>query len=129
MRFEIIDKDDLVLVLTKAGGKDGVKALKQGLHEEAQIIMRNSQKIVPVDSGTLRRSGQVNNPVEEGSRISVTLGYGGAAKAYALIQHENLFYSHKEGQQAKYLETPFNRQQPKIRENLIRRLRRILDKG
>lgn len=129
MRFQIIDKDGLVDAFTRAGGQEGVKALKQGLHEEAQIIMRNSQRIVPVDSGTLRRSGQVNEPIEEGSRISVTLGYGGAASAYALIQHENLFYGHKEGQQAKYLETPFFQQRPKLEANLANRIRRILSKG
>lgn len=60
------------------------------LRAEAEDIMLKSKRDhVPVDQGTLRASGQVAEPVIRGSMVSVELGYGGAASAYALAVHEH----------------------------------------
>ncbi len=76
------------------------------IYEEGNAIMAVSRHLVPVETGTLRASGFVDMPHVEGMTVSVELGYGGAASAYAMIQHERMDYRHRVGQ-AKYLEQPF----------------------
>lgn len=99
--------DELRDKLTKAR-KDAVKDLGRALFVEGNRIMTVSKRdFVPVDQGTLRGSGHVRQPHIRGTRAEVTLGYGGAASAYALVQHERLDYAHDVGQ-AKYLERPVN---------------------
>lgn len=64
-------------------------ALANALTVEAEAIMANSKKYhVPVDTGTLRASGRVMPPEIKGGVVSIELGYGGAASAYALPVHE-----------------------------------------
>jgi hypothetical protein len=125
--IELVGAEDLAKILALAGAK-AVPALKQALTEEAQIVFRNSQRLVPVDTGTLRRSGIIIPVRERGNLIEVAMGYGGAASSYALRQHENLQYRHKKGQQAKYLETPLFSRADKLLGNIKRRMERILSK-
>lgn len=126
IKIELMGAPELARTLATAG-LQGVRALKQALNEEGQIAFRNSQRLVPVDTGTLRRSGILLLAREKGSSmIEVVMGYGGAASAYALKQHENLSYRHKEGQQAKYLEEPVKARQEKLSQNIQRRMQRIL---
>lgn len=77
------------------------------LYAEAETGIMNPSKsrYVPVDTGTLRASGMVEAPEISKDAVSVTMGYGGAASAYALRQHEDLSYHHTVGG-PKYLETP-----------------------
>jgi hypothetical protein len=75
------------------------------LYDAASKIMADSAREVPVETGTLRASGFVQKPVSDGGGWSVTMGYGGLAKAYALIQHEGDF-SHPRGGKRKYLYDP-----------------------
>jgi hypothetical protein len=65
--------------------KQQMKALKI---EGERIMTDSKQNYVPVDKGTLRSSGIVSDPVKEGDTISISLGYGGAAAAYATALHE-----------------------------------------
>lgn len=99
-------------------GEKAKARLAAGLYKEAQDILSESQPLVPVDTGALRASGYVAEPVIEGDKITVELGYGGPAaqinpktgestQGYALIVHENLESHHPVGQ-ALYLSTPFN---------------------
>lgn len=128
IKIELVGAKELAEILATAGAK-AVPALKQALNEEGQIAFRDSQRIVPVDTGTLRRSGVLVPAREKGtSMIEVVMGYGGAASAYALKQHENLNYRHREGKQAKYLEEPVMKRQVKLSENIKRRVKRILSK-
>lgn len=71
-----------------------------------RIITASKQSYVPVDLGALRASGFVAPPIQEGSRISVEMGFGGPSAPYAVVQHEDLTLRHTVGQ-AKYLEIPF----------------------
>ncbi len=60
--------------------------------------MRRSKRFVPVDTGTLKSSGQVTTrPVRIGSDLVVVAYYGGAAADYAERQHEVLYYRHRVG--------------------------------
>lgn len=89
----------------QAAGNRGSKLLAQGLYREAEEIMTLSKTLVPVETGTLRDSGFVDPPVTSGNVVTVRLGYGGEAEAYALKQHEDLTLHHPNGQ-AKFLEKP-----------------------
>ncbi len=63
--------------------------LGRALYREAERIMADSkQHHVPVDLGTLKGSGHVQLPVVSGTRVVVTMGYGGAASGYAVYLHE-----------------------------------------
>lgn len=62
------------------------------IYLEAQIIMTEAKRRCPVarDGGTLRASGTVGFPVRgPGRKISVEMGFGGAAEAYAVAVHEH----------------------------------------
>lgn len=90
------------------------------MYQEAQIEMTESKRRCPVSPlpapkgvipGTLRDSGKVARPERKGTHISVTMGYGGAAEDYAVVQHENLDFHHTTGQ-AKFLESVINESRP-----------------
>jgi hypothetical protein len=85
------------------------KAAMRALKQEAVILKGRSQALCPVESGTLRDSCVI----EEGDDY-VTVGYGGAASAYAARQHENMSYHHDVGQ-AKYLEKPATEMEEEIK--------------
>lgn len=109
--------------ILEAYAEKAIQPLAAGLYREAQGIMAASKPLVPVDTGSLRASGYVEEPVItgtsfEGKRITVNFGYGGVASKinpktgeptgkYALIVHENLEAFHKVGI-PKFLEIPFN---------------------
>lgn len=75
------------------------------LLQEAEKIMTESKRQCPVDLGNLRDTGHVTEPEVSGGHVSVTLGYGGPAAPYAIVQHERLDFQHKVGK-AKFLEDP-----------------------
>jgi hypothetical protein len=64
-------------------------AFGQALRTEAEHIMAESKNRVPFDTGTLSGSGRVFPTEVRRGRVSVELGYGGAASAYALAVHEH----------------------------------------
>lgn len=96
-----------------------VPAAAQAMYELGNEVMNESKAdYVPVDTGTLRDSGQVDMEID-GSTITVILGYGGAAKDYAVIQHEDLTLHHTHGQ-AKFLETPMLAKAPEVQSRLFK---------
>lgn len=93
------------------------------LYRVANRIFAESQREVPVDTGTLRASGHVTLPEQRGAELAVTIGYGGAAQAYAFIVHERLDAFHAPPTKAKYLEDPVNRERDRFREDMGAELR------
>lgn len=102
-------------------------------------IMRASQDAVPVDLGTLRDSGFVDQPDIDAHSVSVRMGYGGAAKAYALAVHENPSQHDppswggrkvvpRPGGQGgpKYLERPFREHQDDVTRLVAKAIRKAL---
>lgn len=97
----------------------------KGLYLAAENILEMATRIVPLNEGTLMRSGLVTLD-EGGARTRVATdghlyhegGEGNLGRSqvaavsydtpYAVKQHEELDYQHQRGRQAKYLETPFN---------------------
>lgn len=120
---------EVVSMLKKIAGRfpDRVAA---AIYQEAQIEMTESKRRCPVSPlpaprgvvpGTLRDSGQVGRPERQGNNISVTLGYGGAAEDYAVVQHENLDFHHTTGE-AKFLESVLNESRPYMAGRIARRV-------
>ena len=79
----------LAQALTALGDR-AVQAAGGALYREGRRIMAVARARVPVDMDTLRSSGIVQPPVVDGTRVGVTLGFGGAAKTYALFVHEGI---------------------------------------
>lgn len=90
--------------LGRAGDKVQTAA-KAAIYREASAIIVDSVPLVPWDEGTLRGSHVVLPPVPSGGGWSVVFGYGGAASAYAEVQHERTDFNHPRGGQAHYLLT------------------------
>jgi len=105
MSFSLSGTQELGRALERLGAQAHQAAAAE-LYLEAEAVMADSKEnFVPVDLGILRNSGYVAPPAVNGSEIVVELGYGGAAKDYAWIQHEREDFHHDVGQ-AKYLERP-----------------------
>lgn len=87
-------------------GSAGLQALAAALYQRGEAIMADSkEQFVPVDTGALRGSGYVTQPVINASEAAVELGYGGPSIDYAVVVHENPEAHHPIGQW-KYLEAP-----------------------
>lgn len=57
-------------------GAKVIEGVSAGLYSCGTSIMATSQALVPVDTGTLKRSGEVEQPIVDGHSVSVTLGFG-----------------------------------------------------
>lgn len=79
--------------IVRTGGASAVR-------DCANLLLDESRKQVPVDIGTLSRSGMVS---AEG--LQATVSYD---TPYAVVQHEKLSLRHQRGRKAKYLEDPCN---------------------
>ena len=83
-----------------------IKALAAGMFEEQSVVISKAQEKTPVDTGTLRGSGTVLAPDIDGTRVTVTAGFGDAASKYAVFVHEKMGVHHNVGQ-SKFLEAAF----------------------
>ena len=78
------------------------KGVERGVKRAGLFLLRESQKIVPIDTAALKNSG--NTRAEgEGLDIEVIVSYG---TDYAVFVHEDLNARHKKGKKAKFLEGP-----------------------
>lgn len=135
----------------KVEGLDQVKArlaafvtkypeqVKSSLKTEAELIMTDSKKEVPVDTGSLRSSGFVDQPKQTGQTISIKLGYGGIATkinpksgeitaVYAIYVHENMNVHHEVGK-AKFLQDPIYKAKNRMLFRIASRVKRLLEEG
>jgi hypothetical protein len=81
--------------------------------EISQKILERSHRYVPYKTGKLQESGKVKG--YPGRYPVVYTSYGGPDVPYALIQHENLDYSHPGGRKAKYLELAVKDYEPEMK--------------
>lgn len=79
------------------------KKLEIGLVRAGLFLQRESQKVVPVDTGALKNSAFTRKIKNIAGAVDVAVGY---TQSYAIFVHENLNARHKPGKIAKYLETP-----------------------
>lgn len=109
-------------------------AVEAALFEEANELIAEAKREVPVDEGILKSSGHVQLPVVEDGRITVECGFGGPAGTgtqgapatedvgYAVIVHEDLMAHHTVGN-AKYLENPLNRRRRTMEARMVGRIK------
>lgn len=97
---------------------DVLAAALKGQQILAQNILGESQKLVPVDTGTLQRSGHITT-VQNTTIISYNT-------PYALKQHEDPTLKHPNGGEAKYLERPFNEKSGQLKEFVETEIDKVL---
>lgn len=84
---------------------------------EAQVILAESVRLCPVDTGRLRASAYVK-PTDE---THVAIGYGAE---YALAVHERTEVHHENGTQAKFLSTPVDAHRHSFAADVATRIKR-----
>ena len=116
-------------------------AVKAELYQFAEEVMAISKERVPVLTGALMNTGKVMPPTEDGTVVSVVMGYGDESAPYALYVHEALEGQHpinpdwswakaaaagktiqwtRPGSGPKYLENPVKENQDKLPERIVR---------
>ena len=108
-------------------------AASAALHQEHELIMTEAKKMTPVETGALRSSGHIKNPVIHQGVILSEGGFGSAtgvknAKtgkmvSYALFVHERADAFHKAPTSWKFYERPLMDAIPNLDERLARRIR------
>lgn len=89
-------------------------------------IGEETQRQVPVakvGGGTLRRSWEVDTPVQDANGVFITFGYD---TDYAVFVHEILDNFHEPPTKAKFLEDPVLEAEERIGEELLNIIDRIL---
>ncbi|MFF7146046.1 minor capsid protein [Streptomyces sp. SID2888] len=92
----------------------------RGLRLAAEHVLERSRRLVPIEEGTLERSGVAS--VDEAT-MTAGVSYD---TPYAVRQHEDLTLRHDNGRTAKYLEKPLREEGQTIREIIAAQLRRSL---
>lgn len=95
-------------------------AVMAGLIAGGEYLLGASREIVPLEEGTLERSGAVS---DDESELTVAVSYD---TPYAVAQHEELTWRHAEGREAKYLEKPMTTERDTIGELVAATARRTL---
>jgi hypothetical protein len=96
------------------------EAAFKGLRKAAEHVLQVSRAVVPLEEGTLERSG-----VASADRASLTAAVS-YDTVYAARQHEELTWRHAEGRTAKYLEGPLNAERETVGEIVAAEIRRAL---
>lgn len=120
----IVEGIDETIVGLDQWDQQAINAAEHAMVENTEDLLGKSMRIVPHDEGMLEGSGsaqiqgqEVAHGTDDGKMtqtgaapavfpgVTIT-GEVSYNKPYAARQHEELGYRHKEGRQAKYLETP-----------------------
>ena len=100
--MQLLGSRELDKILRRAKEK-GARAADAGRYAVGLTILARSVPMTPKKWGVLRGSGYVTHPTNG----VVTVGFGGPAAAYAVVQHERMDFKHTEGG-PKYLENAVN---------------------
>lgn len=95
-------------------------ASTRGLEVAAEHLLQVSRTEVPIEEGTLERSGTAT--VDE-QKKAAAVSYD---TPYAARQHEDLTLRHDDGRKAKYLEDPMNAERDTMLELIAAEARREL---
>lgn len=118
--------EEMTRYLSQMKKMDVQRVVSRSLFRQAHMIMRESKRyFVPVDEGPLRASGAVDQPKWDGDGLAVRFGYGGAASAYAMVQHQNKDYKHTVGTW-QYLSRPTMRHGMVVRKEFAKDIRKFL---
>lgn len=125
--LELVGLTDLIGMLTKMASST-VPLLGRALYEEGQLAFRQSQVQVPFRYGVLKGSGRIFPPEIHGDHVDVSLGYGGAASAYALYTHNHDLHF-KNGKKSHYLSDPVASRVPGMDARLLKRIEAVVKRG
>jgi hypothetical protein len=92
----------------------------RGVRLGAEHLLQVARARVPIEEGTLERSGVVS--VDEGS-VTAAVSFD---QPYAVRQHEEMDYRHDSGREAKYLERPLHEENGTITDIIAAEVRRSL---
>jgi hypothetical protein len=92
----------------------------RGLELGAEHILQVAQLVVPLEEGTLSRSG-VASVDEDSLKAAVSFD-----TVYAVNQHESLDFKHAQGRTAKYLEGPLNSEADVVKQIIADEIRAVL---
>ncbi|MDW4905093.1 hypothetical protein RB628_06960 [Streptomyces sp. ADMS] len=92
----------------------------RGLRLAAEHVLERARARVPIEEGTLERSGVAS--VDE---TSLTAGVS-FDQPYAVRQHEDMALRHDDGRTAKYLEGPLQEEAGTVEEIIAAQVRRSL---
>jgi hypothetical protein len=95
-------------------------AAAHGLFLGAEHVLQVSRGLVPIEEGTLERSGATD--IDRGA-LRAAVSYD---TPYAVRQHEEMDYHHDAGRQAKYLEQPLNTEHRVALSLIAREIKRAL---
>lgn len=96
------------------------EAAAEGLFDGAEHLLEHANRTVPIEEGTLMRSGQASVDAET---MEASVSYG---TVYAVPQHENLHYKHDPGRRAKWLELSLDERSEAIQQYVANRIREAL---
>ncbi|MGW3711348.1 minor capsid protein [Streptomyces albogriseolus] len=92
----------------------------RGARLAAEHLLAESRDRVPIEEGTLERSGTVT--VDE-ANLAAAVSYD---TPYAVRQHEDMTLRHDAGRTAKYLERPFEEESTTMQAIIAAQVRRAL---
>jgi len=115
VRLEVDGLDRLRASLASLGDDRAVEGIVgDGLFAQGHLIGADAVKRAPVRDGILRGSMTVAGPAREAGNVTVAVGFGGQAAAYAVVQHEREDFRHPRGGEAKYLLNALRGQLPRF---------------
>ena len=100
----------------------GVEAVLEG-ELAGHFLLRESQLVVPIDTGNLRAGGFRRTENANQLDVRVLVGY---IAAYAIYVHEMMEMRHKPGKQAKYLTGPMHEKNVEIKRIVIAAMKGML---
>jgi hypothetical protein len=92
----------------------------RGLKKAAEHLLTEARKEVPLEHGTLERSGTASVEPES---LTAAISFD---TPYAVVQHEDLTLRHVNGRKAKYLEDPMARERGTVGDIIRAEIRRSL---
>jgi len=96
------------------------EAAVEGLRDAAEHLLEYANRTVPLEEGTLMRSGQADVDPET---LEASISYD---TPYAVVQHERLDFKHDPGRRAKWLELSLNEREESIQRYIARKIQESL---
>lgn len=90
-------------------------------YQEYSLEVVEIQQVTPVETGALRATIHVTEPVIEDGLIRMAVVAGGPSAPYAFIVHEDTEAFHEEGE-AKYIERPMRASAPFMASRIAKRV-------
>lgn len=100
--------------------REARKGAVRGLLIAGEHLLGEARDLVPLEEGTLERSGEV---IVDPDKLTVAVVFD---TPYAIRQHEEMAYRHAPGRQAKYLEQPANSERDVMEALVAAQIRRAL---